>query len=392
MQIAIAGAGIGGLAAAALLARDGHDVDLFDQFTQPEPIGSGLVIQPVGLAVLHHLGSEMAEDLGCRITRMLGHEAGQGRVVLDVSYARSGANRYGLALHRSVLFDCVLQAANGAGAQLHTARPVTGLTDNGRRLRFADGTRSARYQLIIDATGASSPLSPLAGKPLPYGALWGTLDWPADSDLPRDQLSQMYQRADRMLGVLPIGRMLGQQPQKATVFWSLPANGYDAWRARPLDDWIAEATALWPQMAPFLAQISHHDQLTMARYSHATLARPWRDGIAFIGDAAHRASPQLGQGANMALLDAYALAAALRVTSGREALAHYARLRRWHVRLYQAMSYMFTPQYQSDSRLLPILRDRALAPVSRLFPLPRILSKLVCGDLIQPYSGLPEPR
>ena len=55
-SIAIVGAGIGGLAAAALLA-DAHRVTLYDQFPEPRPIGSGLVIQPVGQAVLDLCGA-----------------------------------------------------------------------------------------------------------------------------------------------------------------------------------------------------------------------------------------------------------------------------------------------------------------------------------------------
>ena len=44
MQISIAAAGIGGLAAAALLAQAGHGVTVYDQFDAPRPVGSGLVI------------------------------------------------------------------------------------------------------------------------------------------------------------------------------------------------------------------------------------------------------------------------------------------------------------------------------------------------------------
>jgi 2-polyprenyl-6-methoxyphenol hydroxylase-like FAD-dependent oxidoreductase len=65
--------------------------------------------------------------------------------------------------------------------------------------------------------------------------------------------------------------------------------------------------------------------------------------LAFIGDAAHRASPQLGQGANMALFDALALARALHQNPLDDALPRYAQTRRWHVRLYQTLSAVFTP-------------------------------------------------
>lgn len=142
-------------------------------------------------------------------------------------------------------------------------------------------------------------------------------------------------------------------------------------------------------MAPFLAPITVHHQMTAARYSHGTLRRPHAPALVFIGDAAHRASPQLGQGANMALLDAQALAWALTQRDLAGALPLYAQARRWHVRLYQALSAAFTPQYQSDSRLLPVLRDRLLAPLSQVPPLPAILSRLVSGTLIPPVAGMP---
>ncbi|MEZ5947060.1 MAG: NAD(P)-binding protein [Hyphomonas sp.] len=44
--MAIAGAGIGGLAAAAFLARQGHAVTVYDQFEAPGPVGSGLIRRP----------------------------------------------------------------------------------------------------------------------------------------------------------------------------------------------------------------------------------------------------------------------------------------------------------------------------------------------------------
>jgi 2-polyprenyl-6-methoxyphenol hydroxylase-like FAD-dependent oxidoreductase len=191
-----------------------------------------------------------------------------------------------------------------------------------------------------------------------------------------------------MAGVLPIGSPPGSPPS-AAVFWSLPLRDLDRWQDMPLDDWKRDATTLWPDITPFLAPVTAHAQMTPARYSHGTLRRPFAPALAFIGDAAHRASPQLGQGANMALLDSFALSWALTRETGDDALALYARSRRWHVRLYQMMSAAFTPQYQSDSTVLPVLRDRILAPLSSLSPMQAILSRLVSGTLIPPVAGHP---
>lgn len=385
LRIEIAGAGIGGLAAAALLHDGGHRVRLWDQFPAPGPVGSGLVIQPVGRDVLDRIGiGPEAEARGQPIARMRGHEARSGLPVLDVHYDAGVPGRRGLGIHRAALFDLLLQACRARGIPVETGAEATGR--DGARLIFADGRSSDPADLIIDATGAGSPLSPLRALRLSYGAIWSTIDWP-ETTLPRDELRQCYRAADRMIGVLPLGRPDGGV-ERAALFWSLRLDREEAWRAASIADWQAEAIALWPDVAPFVGQITDHAAMTLARYSHGTLRRPYAQGIVHIGDAAHRASPQLGQGANMALLDALALAEAIRLADGQDPLALYAAARSWHVRVYQLFSRIFTPQYQSDSLALPWLRDRLLFPLSQIGPLPRVLGALVSGTMLPPMGSL----
>ncbi len=329
MKIAIAGAGIGGLAAAALLARDGHDVRVFDKSDKPRPVGSGLVIQPVGMDVLRAAGAAIeAVTRGAPLLRMFGDETGRGRTILSVDYG-STPDRQGLGIHRAALFGALYEAAKQAGAKVDASSPVSGR--QGQHL-IINEQPSGPFDLIVDALGAGSCLSPLQARPLPYGAVWATVPWPEDAPFPATRLTQRYRKANRMLGVLPVGTMAdAPDTPLAAIFYSLRADAIDAHLARPFGDWRAEAIALWPEFEAFMPATLSHADFSTARYTHGALRLPFDDGIAHIGDAAHRASPQLGQGANMALLDARALQLALRHATGEEALRQYAGARRWQV-------------------------------------------------------------
>lgn len=401
LDIAVAGAGPAGLAAALLLARDGHRVTLFERFEEAAPVGSGLILQPTGMAVLHALGLlPHILALGRRIDRLHGIDARTGRTVLDVRYGAGPRGRFGLAVHRAALWGVLHRAAIGEGLAIRTGCEAAGLdrSASGVALMGEGGRRLGRFDLAVDATGRNSKLrqaawKPSAPKPLAYGALWASLPW-VERGFDATALLQRYSRASVMIGVLPIGRAESNGPELAAFFWSLKPNEWDALRARGLDAWKAAVLSLWPDCAAYCAAIEDWDRLTLARYGHHTLSPPAGPRLAVIGDAAHSTSPQLGQGANMALLDAAALAAALRDHADlTEALGAYVRARRWHVKLFQALSAVFTPFYQSDSRALPIIRDRLVASIARVPPAPAFLAALVSGMLLDPLGrvGLTEP-
>ena len=91
----------------------------------------------------------------------------------------------------------------------------------------------------------------------------------------------------------------------------------------------------------------------------------------------------------MALLDAYALALALEAEQGIDAaLRHVMALRQGHVRLYQTLSRFLTPVYQSDGRLVPMLRDRLVGPLSGSGPVQKLQARLVSGLVGGPLARL----
>ena len=387
LDIGIAGCGIGGLAAALLLARDGHRVCLYERFDAPRPVGSGLMIQPTGLAVLDRLGLAAGlAEAAAPLDRLLGRAEPSGRIVLDVRFEwlrRPGACGYGV--HRAALFGLLHRAAVAAGIPIHTARTVAAV--EGGRLRFAGGEDSPRHDLIVDSLGSGSPLAGEPARPLAYGALWASLDWVEGFD--PAALEQRYRRANVMTGVLPVGLAPDGRGRQAAFFWLLRGDRLARWRELGLDAWKDEVRALWPATAPLLDQIDGLDRLTFARYAHRTLRRPATARLIHIGDSWHSTSPQLGQGANMALLDSWALAKALREEDDLgSALRRAVALRRSHVRLYQALSALFTPAYQSDSRILPWIRDRIVPPFGRLWPATRIQAEMVAGTFGGPMERL----
>ncbi|MBK6705890.1 MAG: FAD-dependent monooxygenase [Caulobacteraceae bacterium] len=386
LTIAIAGCGVAGLACATLLRRQGAHVVLFDKLETPQPLGSGIILQPVGLRVLDEIGvGDAIRALGAPILRLFGRAEPRGNVVLDVRYAARGKDAAcGLGVHRGALFQVLYDAALSAGAEIESGRDVVAVRDG--RLVFADGV-SASFDLVIDALGMRSPLSGGAPQPLPFGALWASLNWAGGFD--ETALEQRYRQARKMVGVLPIGRLKGASRNQAAFFWSLKHSDRATWQAAALEAWKDEVRALWPETAPLLAQIARHEDMVFATYAHRTIGDPVSRECVHVGDSWHCASPQLGQGANMALLDALALARALETQDNLEAaLGEYARMRVLHIKLYQLASWMFTPAYQSDSDAFAFVRDWIMSPLSRAPLAPAVLAALVAGEIGAPLKTI----
>ncbi|WP_217569279.1 NAD(P)/FAD-dependent oxidoreductase [Mesorhizobium sp. GbtcB19] len=394
LDIAIAGAGPAGLAAALYLTRAGHRVTIFERFDEPKPVGSGLILQPTGLTVLADLGllDEML-SLGSRIERLHGTDARTGRTVLEVRYDARRGRRFGLAVHRAALFGVLYRAASREAIAIETNVEVETLeTAERATLVGGNGKRLGPFDLIVDASGARSKLRRYLGdaampRPLAYGAFWASLGWRDDFD--KSALLQRYDKASIMVGVLPIGRPEPGAQEMAAFFWSLKPADAEQVKAEGLEAWKARVISVWPQCEAFTGQIDSFEQLSLARYGHHTMALPAGRLLAVIGDAAHSTSPQLGQGANMALLDAAALSHALaKAKSVEHALDTYAKARRWHVRVFQALSLSLTPFYQSDSTMLPFMRDRMVAALARIPPGPQFLAAMVAGTVIDPFKRI----
>lgn len=367
LRIGIIGYGTGGQAAAALLAREGHRVEVFEQAPVLGPVGAGFLLQPTGMEVLWQLGLlEATLRHGARVGRLFG-ETGEGRAVMDMRYRDLDRRMFGLGMQRGALF-ALLDSAWREGRSIHCGRRIVAVDAERGLLRDQDGHEHGAFDLLVVADGAASRLRTEVGeavldRPYPWGAQWCLVprrDWRFG-----DELRQRYVGARRMAGMLPVGTRPGDDTPRLSFFWSVPVASLND----PCDEaqWRRDLRDVWPEAADALRDIGVPGGLAKARYRDAAHRRWHRGRAVLIGDAAHAMSPQLGQGANMALIDALALRDALRTnTALAPAFAQFERARREHVGIYHFWSRWLTPLFQSERDTLAAVRDRLFHPLTRM--------------------------
>lgn len=386
--VAIVGCGTGGPAAAILLARAGHRVTLLEQTADPGPVGAGILLQPSGMAVLARLGLlEAVLARSTPIERLYG-ETRDGRTVLDLAYGDLAPGLRGLGLHRGALFEELHAGVRAAGCDVRLGAPVTEVTRerDGVRLNGPGGRDHGCFDLVVVADGARSGLRAAVGgrrrvARYPWGALWAIVE---DRDGAHDGvLSQRYDGTREMVGFLPLGQPEPQAPAAAplvSIFWSVRCDRVDAERAAGLEPWKRRVLSLAPHAASLLDQVERLDSLLFSSYHDVTARSCHDDRVVLLGDAAHAMSPQLGQGVNLALVDALVLARLVGEGSDVSgALERYSRERRRQTRFYSTASRLLTPFFQSDLGPLAHVRDALTLPVSRVPPLRRQMLASLAG-------------
>jgi len=307
MRAVIVGGGIGGLAAVVALRRVGIEAVVVERAVEIREVGAGLSLWSNAINALRELRlAEQVIAAGSVFERTV-TQTPSGRVIATTDLAEISrvAGAPCVCIHRAVLQRILAEALPAGvvctGARCTSFDDATAILENGERLE-AD--------VLIGADGISSVIRErLHGAHSPRYA--GYTCWRGvicdDGTLP-ERSALVTIGAGRQFGVFPCGT--GQ------VYWFLTSNAPPGTRRKP--DLTSAAIERTPEDAIIQNDIFDRPAL-----------RWWGRGcVTLLGDAAHATTPNLGQGACMAIEDAVVLAHCLRTIQPVEAaLRQYERLR-----------------------------------------------------------------
>ncbi|MFJ4779612.1 FAD-dependent monooxygenase [Streptomyces sp. NPDC088762] len=325
-RVAVVGAGIGGLTAAVALHRCGWEVTVYERAAEPA-VGAGIVLAPNALRAFDSLGFDVERATGSAVPAAMGVRRPDGGW-LNRADTGALAARYGsppLAVHRAALTDGLAQELPAGTVRYGTA--VSEVRDAGGAplVRADDGER--RVDAVIAADGINSPLRRRYFPEHPGLHYSGETAWRAvvsADGLPVLAASETWGRGERF-GIVPLAD--GRVYVYATAFAAPGTRPADvpAELARRFGRWHDPVPALLERLDP--ATLLQHDLYDLAE----RLPRLHDGRIAWIGDAAHAMTPNLGQGGCQAIEDAVVLAHLLDRSEGDripQALAAYSAARR----------------------------------------------------------------
>ena len=317
-QIAIIGAGIGGLSTAVLLSRIGYQVTIYEQAARFGRVGAGIQQTPNAMRVHRRLGTEeRLRKVAYSSPKGMSREWDTGRITNELPMGEAIERRYGapyLLMHRADL-HAALESVLPVGI-VQFNRKLIGLDQNaqGVTLAFADGAR-IQAEAVIGADGVHSVVR----------------EWMLGPEKPRFTGRVAYRTTypARLLGSAKItpARTKWWGPDRHMVVYFVTTNRDEIYfvTSQPEDaSWMTRESwslkgdlgvlrrayaGFHPEVQAILAACPEvHKWALMER---DPLPR-WCEGrVTLLGDACHPMTPYMAQGAASALEDAAVLSRCL---------------------------------------------------------------------------------
>jgi 6-hydroxynicotinate 3-monooxygenase len=313
-SIAVIGAGIGGLTAAACLLRLGLRVDVYEQAPQFAPVGAGIQLTANAMKALGGLGLiEHLRAIGFVPAAFHSREWDTGNITNVLMMGKALEQRYGapdLMIHRARLHAAL--AALVPPHRIHFGKKLVAIEQNeSATLVFADGSR-VEASLVVGADGIHSMVRE---------ALFG-------AEQPRFTGRVAYRTTyptPLLNGMAVDERAKWWGPDRHVVHYFTTASEDEIYfiAVVPEPNFLVESWSTKGDKDALLAAFAGcHPQLR-AILAAAPELRKWallerdpmpswgNNGIALLGDACHPMAPYMAQGAASAIEDAVVLARCL---------------------------------------------------------------------------------
>jgi 2-polyprenyl-6-methoxyphenol hydroxylase-like FAD-dependent oxidoreductase len=356
LRVAIVGAGIGGLAAAAALRARGHDVRVYEQASRFARIGAGIQMLPNSMKVLRGLGVEQkVRGFAFAPRSHLNRRAGDGSVMAELPMPEA---RYGapyLCMHRGDLHDALLSVVPSEIIDLNKKLVEIKNEKLKPLLKFADGS-TEQADLVVGADGVHSrvreillgPEKPLNRGRVAYRAVFPSARVGRDLGYSRtkwwgeDRHIVIYYTTAARDEVYFVTSVPEKQDWVTQESWSAKGD---------VQELRAAFVAFHPDVRAVLDACP--DCHKWAILEREPLAR-WSEGrVVLLGDACHPMTPYMAQGAATSIEDAAVLSRVLEENDSVEgALRQYESHRKPRTSRIQAISsantWMKTPESNPD--------------------------------------------
>ena len=344
LEIAVVGAGIGGLTAAVALRQAGFDVHVYEQAPELTEVGGGINLGSNAARILYRLGFGDALDREA-VRPLTTHQRRwqDGRTLQRAILNPRCEELYGaphLNVHRADLLSII--ATGFPSERIHLGHRLVGLADKGDRTEawFENGVRIS-VDVLVGADGIHSAVrAALLGEEAPRFA--GCVAY--RGLVPVERIADLGLEIGSQSWVGPGGHFVHYFVSRGRLLNFVGWTEHDTWSREDWTDRATIARALsafegWhPQIPRIIAAAD--TCFVWALFDREPLPRWSIARTTMLGDACHPMYPFMAQGAAQAIEDGATLAACL--VAGTEdpaaALQRYERLRRPRVTQLQAMS------------------------------------------------------
>lgn len=360
-DIAIIGAGIGGLTLGLSLRRLGIRARIYEQAPELGEVGAAVALAANGTRILRALDIDLGTCSTVPSELVYRHWA-DGRRLADHPVGDWYTDRFGgpfWGVHRAHLQGALARA--WGTEDLHLGRAVVGLEQRGGTtgLTFSDGT-TASAGLVVGADGIRSRVRRWItdAEPVYSGTTGfrGLVPREALPDLPDPDAVQFWMGPGAHLLHYAIGDVVNfLAVVEGPGTWDAPGGVAPA-----ADGELAAAFRDWhPAVRQMVEAVPQSPRWGL--FALPPLTRWSRDRVVLLGDAAHAMLPHHGQGANQTIEDAAVLADCLgRSADVDTAVARYERLRRARTRQVQRSSWVTSPLLHLPDGESATHRDRKL--------------------------------